>query len=61
LTGGEGEGVFAVTYQMTGPLGDPNVSVNALSMLAPGFLRSLFSAGGADDEEPRALPERIDP
>ena len=63
LTGGEGEGLFAVTYRMTGELDEPNVDVNVLSALAPGFLRALFSGsgsrgGGADT--PRALPERID-
>lgn len=42
LTGGEGEGVFAATYRATGPLEDPQVRVNPLTALAPGFLRSLF-------------------
>jgi hypothetical protein len=63
LTGGEGEGLFAVTYRMTGELDDPNVDVNALSALAPGFLRALFSgrSGGGDGaDRPRALPERIE-
>ena len=45
LTGGEkGGGVFAATYQMTGPMADPKVSVDALSALAPGFLREVFGA-----------------
>jgi len=63
LTGGEGEGLFAVTYHMTGDLGDPEVSVNPLSILTPGFLRGLFSAigGGDGDDQPRALPERSEP
>jgi hypothetical protein len=66
LTGGEGEGLLAVTYQMAGELDDPEVSVNPLSVLAPGFLRTLFSGfggdgGGDDGDEPRALPERSDP
>ncbi|MEQ8966385.1 MAG: AsmA-like C-terminal domain-containing protein [Azospirillaceae bacterium] len=41
LTGG-GEGVFAFTYSATGPLDGPDVSVNPISVLAPGFLRTLF-------------------
>ena len=45
LTGGGG-GLFAATYKVSGPLGDPKVSVNALSTLAPGFLRNLFSGMG---------------
>lgn len=61
LTGGEGQGLIAITYRMTGPLGDPDVSVNPLSALAPGFLRALFSAGSGDAERPRAMPERQEP
>lgn len=41
LTGGGG-GIFAATYKVSGPIGDPKVSVNPLSTLAPGFLRNLF-------------------
>jgi len=63
LTGGEGGGLFAVTYRMTGDLDDPNVNVNVLSALAPGFLRALFDGSGtrgADADKLRALPERAD-
>jgi hypothetical protein len=43
LTGGEkGGGVFAARYRVTGPSDKPDVSVNPLSALAPGFLRNLF-------------------
>jgi hypothetical protein len=45
LTGGGG-GLFAATYKVSGPLSDPKVSVNALSTLAPGFLRNLFGGLG---------------
>jgi uncharacterized protein YhdP len=41
--GSEGEGAFAATYSMRGPVADPAISVNPLSALAPGFLRELFS------------------
>jgi hypothetical protein len=41
LTGGEGSGIFAATYRLEGAVDDPNVSVNPLAMLAPGFLRNL--------------------
>lgn len=52
LTGGEGGGLFAFTYTIRGSFADPSVSVNPLSVLAPGFLRRLFfeetpSADGA--------------
>lgn len=53
LTGGEGGGVLGVTYTVGGPFEEPEVSVNALSALAPGFLRGLFEGEG----EPVALPD----
>ncbi|MGH6944607.1 MAG: AsmA-like C-terminal domain-containing protein, partial [Geminicoccaceae bacterium] len=43
LTGSEGEGAFAATYSMKGDPGEPEITVNPLSVLAPGFLRELFS------------------
>jgi len=61
LTGGEGEGLFAATYKATGPVSEPEVSVNALAALAPGFLRNLFSGSSIPDDEKRALPEHVDP
>lgn len=42
LTGGEGRGVFALNYKVSGPGGDPSLSFNPLSGLAPGVLRELF-------------------
>lgn len=45
LTGVEdGGGIFAATYEMSGPLEEPNVSVNPLTALAPGIFRNLFGA-----------------
>jgi len=56
LSGGEGQGLFAAAYRLTGPLDNPEVSVNPLSMLAPGFLRNLFflddEAGGGTKAAP---------
>jgi hypothetical protein len=37
-----GGGVFAASYSIRGPLGDPAVSVNPLAALTPGFLRGVF-------------------
>lgn len=58
LTGGEGEGVLGVTYALSGPIDDPQFSVNPLSVLAPGFLRSLFNlpAGDSPVEPPSVFP-----
>jgi hypothetical protein len=42
LLGGEGQGLFAANYWATGSAADPQVSVNPLSALTPGFLRRLL-------------------
>lgn len=56
LIGGEGQGVFAARYTVQGTQKDPNISVNPLSILTPGFLRGLFDildgpAKKPEDEE----------
>lgn len=43
LVGGEGEGIFAATYTVSGPIDEPTIVVNPLAVLAPGFLRNIFS------------------
>ncbi|MGG5888244.1 DUF3971 domain-containing protein [Falsiroseomonas sp. HC035] len=40
-----GGGLFAATFQVNGPAEDPQVSVNPLAALTPGFLRGLFGIG----------------
>ena len=42
LASRKGEGVFGVTYSMKGPLADPSLMVNPLSVLTPGILRRIF-------------------
>lgn len=36
------DGVFALAYSMSGSIDDPKISVNPLSVLAPGFLKNVF-------------------
>jgi hypothetical protein len=48
LTGGDSKGgLFAVNYSMKGSLKDPDVIVNPLSILTPGFLRKIFDIPAA--------------
>jgi uncharacterized protein YhdP len=63
LLGGEGSGIFAATYRMSGDLDDPDVSVNPLATLAPGFLRGLFGIfdGGVPPQETDPSSEREAP
>jgi len=42
LTGGDGQGLLAANWRVSGPSDAPVVSVDAASFLAPGFLRRLF-------------------
>lgn len=60
LTGEKGGGIFAASYKVRGPVEKPEMSVNPLSALAPGFLRNLLSGtgngasdGGTPDQEER--------
>lgn len=54
LMGGKGQGLFAINYAVTGPLDEPDISVNPLSMLTPGFLRGIFGAFDSGPEKPKA-------
>jgi hypothetical protein len=38
----QGGGLFAASYTVRGPLADPQVTVNPLAALTPGFLRGVF-------------------
>src|SRR3546814_8703671 len=44
-----GEGLISVVYTVDGPTDDPDVSVNPLSALTPGFLRNIFTAGRSEE------------
>jgi hypothetical protein len=55
LTGEKGGGIFAASYKISGPVDKPQIAVNPLSALAPGFLRKLLDGSEArqtDGEAP---------
>ncbi len=56
LTGGKDGGVFAVSYQLSGPLDDLKTDVNMMSAMTPGALRELFTAS-PDNTRPPPSPE----
>ncbi|MGY2051980.1 hypothetical protein [Methylobacterium sp. JK268] len=56
LGGGHNEGLFGINFSVKGPMSAPNVAVNPLSAIAPGFLRKLFGAGGGGDPAAAAAP-----
>lgn len=51
LVGREGEGVFGITYGISGVSDDPEVTVNPAAALLPGILRRIFEIGGSSSEE----------
>lgn len=57
LVGRQGEGVFALTYGIRGPVERPIITVNPLSALAPGFLRNFFAIFTGDGRPDPADPE----
>lgn len=55
LTGGEeGGGVFAADYSVRGMIEEPDVKINPLSALTPGFLRKFFEFFEQKSEAPAA-------
>lgn len=65
FSGGEkGGGVFAATFKISGPRESPKITVNPLSVLAPGFMRRLFGFvddGGGDAAEDPPVPPGSEP
>jgi hypothetical protein len=51
LGGGTNEGLLGVNFRVVGSLSQPEVSVNPLSAMTPGFLRRLFDLGGPGGRE----------
>ncbi len=54
LGGGEHEGLFGLNYKITGSVAKPDLTIDPLSALAPGFLRKIFGAisEAAEDTAP---------
>jgi hypothetical protein len=52
LTGGKDGGLFAISYQLHGPLDDLKTTVNMMSAVTPGALRELFNAPPPDAVQP---------
>ena len=44
LGGGANEGLFGLNYKITGSVAKPDLTIDPLSALAPGFLRKIFGA-----------------
>ncbi len=58
LTGPRREGVVAMTFAIQGPMTNPQVIPNPLSLMTPGFLREIFQMA---PNNPTVTPERAAP
>jgi hypothetical protein len=54
LSGGENEGLIAIRFSVRGTTEKPDVSVNPLSALTPGFLRNMFNVFSSPPEDEKA-------
>jgi hypothetical protein len=61
LLGGKNEGVFAINYSATGSSDNPDIFVNPLSALTPGFLRQIFNLGDVLAPAEKAAPPAPEP
>ncbi|MGQ0458030.1 MAG: AsmA-like C-terminal region-containing protein [Hyphomicrobium sp.] len=50
ISGAQGEGIFGITFAVQGPLADPQVIVNPLSIVAPGIFREIFQMTAANPQ-----------
>ncbi|MEM7268827.1 MAG: AsmA-like C-terminal region-containing protein [Pseudomonadota bacterium] len=62
LTGGDGQGLFAFNFAVTGGAEDPDISINPLSVLTPGALRNIFRLDGDSQSSEIELkqPQKVD-
>ena len=54
LGGKSNEGLFAITFNISGSASEPNLSINPLSVIAPGILRNIFGVLDAPNVQPPA-------
>gem|GEM_PF-2879712 len=62
ITGGKGEGLWGVSYTITGPKENANIGVNPLTAFTPGILRKLFMPETNEDmdfDEPEVDERKV--
>ncbi|CAN5136541.1 DUF3971 domain-containing protein [soil metagenome] len=53
VTGGKGQGMFALSYALGGTMKEPRFQVNPVSAIAPGIIRKLFFEYGSAGSPPQ--------
>ncbi len=56
LKGRDNEGIFGITFAVQGRTSNPDVVVNPVSVLAPGFLRQIFEFDHSPAQQPPQRP-----
>lgn len=56
LAGGAGQGLFGANFKVGGPVSEPQITTNPLSILAPGPLRDLFLFQAPRPSQPTSDP-----
>lgn len=66
ISGTKGEGIFGITFGIQGPIEQPQVLVNPLSLVAPGIFREIFQmtnpnpkVQARDDKPAKPVEERV--
>ncbi len=59
ITGGDGQGILALSYTIKGALSDPRVNVNPVSLLTPGFVRNLIFNNDDEESSPSPAPDLV--
>lgn len=44
ISGGKGEGIFSIGFTVKGNYDNPEISINPISILTPGFLKKIFTS-----------------
>ena len=57
LGGGSNEGIFGITYEVTGSTANPRPQVNPISAIAPGLLRKFFEFRDTSNDRTFAEPQ----
>ena len=52
LGGKSNEGLFAITFNISGSASQPSLGINPLSVIAPGILRNIFGVLDAPNAQP---------
>lgn len=61
ITGGKGQGLLAVAFDVTGALSDPKIGVNPASLLTPGFLRNIFFSSDNETTDEKKIERKKAP